>query len=88
MTEIFVALTGNELQIVLAQQDASVYFTKTHIADLKTVIENDRDQPDESAEDIGQSTVAAARRPGSGYVPSRVVPAAPAAFMPNRVSSR
>jgi len=48
MMEIFLAIASNELQIVLAQQDASIYFTKTHIADLKTVIESDHDQRDDS----------------------------------------
>lgn len=37
----FVDLAGNELDVVLAQKDTSIYFTKTHIADLKAVIETD-----------------------------------------------
>ena len=60
MIEGFVALTGTELQLVLAQ-DASIYFTKTHIADLKAVIEKDGGQPDETVDGLGQSVVAAAR---------------------------
>ncbi|BAV33390.1 hypothetical protein SCL_1076 [Sulfuricaulis limicola] len=42
MKDIFVELTGNELQIVLAQKHFMIYFTKTHIADLKRVIEIDQ----------------------------------------------
>lgn len=38
MREMFVEVTGNEIEVVLAQKDASIYFTKTHIADLKSVI--------------------------------------------------
>ena len=60
MMEMFAALAGNELQIVLARRDASISFTKTHIADLMTVIESECDQRDESADDLGQATVAAA----------------------------
>lgn len=39
--EMFVELSGNELEVVLAQKDATIYFTKTHIADLRTVIETE-----------------------------------------------
>lgn len=42
MLDMFVELIGNELEIVLAQENDTVYFTKTHIADLKKVIEVDR----------------------------------------------
>jgi hypothetical protein len=38
MMEMFIDLKTNELDVVLAQVDATIYFTKTHIADLKTVI--------------------------------------------------
>ena len=41
MAEMFGTLTENELGIVLAQTDATIYFTKTHILDLKTVIETE-----------------------------------------------
>ena len=37
--QLFLGLEGNELDVVLAQQDITIYFTKTHIADLKAVIE-------------------------------------------------
>lgn len=46
MRKMFVELTGNALDVVLAQQDATIYFTKTHIADLKAVIEKDLEEPD------------------------------------------
>ncbi|MBR1191475.1 sacsin N-terminal ATP-binding-like domain-containing protein [Bradyrhizobium sp. AUGA SZCCT0160] len=42
MRDMFVELSGNELEVVLAQKDATIYFTKTHIADLKKVIEVDQ----------------------------------------------
>lgn len=38
MQEMFIELVGNELEVVLAQKNATIYFTKTHIADLKNVI--------------------------------------------------
>jgi hypothetical protein len=40
--QIFSDIEGNEIDLVLAQKDHNIYFTKTHIADLKTVIEADR----------------------------------------------
>ncbi len=41
MKAMFSDLNGSELEIVLAQEDATVYFTKTHIADLLAVIRSD-----------------------------------------------
>lgn len=41
MLEMFLELAGNELEVVLAQENATIYFTKTHIADLRKVIEFD-----------------------------------------------
>ncbi|WP_221403629.1 hypothetical protein, partial [Croceicoccus naphthovorans] len=37
-----VNLDGEELEVILAQNDETIYFTKTHLADLKKVIEVDR----------------------------------------------
>jgi hypothetical protein len=54
MMEMLVALTGNELQIVLAQRATAVYFTKTHIADLKTLIKSDCDEARESTRGFGR----------------------------------
>jgi hypothetical protein len=39
MRETFQALTENELPVVLAEQDLTVYFSKTHIIDLKAVLD-------------------------------------------------
>lgn len=41
MKEMFVEMEGQQLKVVLAQSDATIYFTKTHIADLRAVIEVD-----------------------------------------------
>ncbi|WP_339862476.1 sacsin N-terminal ATP-binding-like domain-containing protein [Paremcibacter congregatus] len=38
MKDMLVELDGNELDVVLAQKDDSVYFTKTHITDLRAII--------------------------------------------------
>jgi hypothetical protein len=43
MRDMLTGLSGNELEVVLAQQDVTIYFTKTHIADLKKVLEVDED---------------------------------------------
>lgn len=42
MLDLFLEVEGNELDVILAQTDNTIYFTKTHIADLKAVIETDR----------------------------------------------
>lgn len=39
MLEVFAGISGNDLELVLAQEDTTIYFTKTHIADLKKIIE-------------------------------------------------
>lgn len=39
MMELFRALGGNELEVVLANEDKTIYFTRTHIADLEAIIE-------------------------------------------------
>ncbi|UFW77933.1 sacsin N-terminal ATP-binding-like domain-containing protein [Rhizobium sp. SU303] len=40
------AQAENELEIVLAQTDATLYFSKTHLADLRTIIEADQNALD------------------------------------------
>jgi hypothetical protein len=40
----FSALEGPELKVVLARTESTVYFTKTHIADLKTIIQVDHEE--------------------------------------------
>ena len=42
MRDMFAALTGNELEVVLAQRDTTVYFSRTHIVDLKEVVRVDQ----------------------------------------------
>ena len=39
MRELFLALDGNKLEVDLANEDNTIYFTGTHIADLEAVIE-------------------------------------------------
>jgi hypothetical protein len=41
MRDMFADLSGNELEVILAQQNATIYFTTTHVADLKKVLEVD-----------------------------------------------
>ena len=47
MQDTFGDLISNELEVRLARKDTTIYFTKTHISDLKTVIEVDQMKPDE-----------------------------------------
>ena len=44
MKELFLELVGNELEVVLGNEDMSIYFTKTHIADLRAVIAADESE--------------------------------------------
>ena len=39
MMELFLKLIGNELEVVLASEEGTIYFTRTHIADLQVIIE-------------------------------------------------
>jgi hypothetical protein len=45
MREAFQALQGNELSVLLSEQEKTVYFSKTHILDLKAVLEAERSLP-------------------------------------------
>jgi hypothetical protein len=45
MREAFQALADNELEVVLAEQDLTVYFSKTHIIDLKAVLDAEDSLP-------------------------------------------
>ncbi|WP_209629641.1 hypothetical protein [Methanofollis sp. W23] len=42
MGELFEKMQGNEMEIVLAKKPRKLYFTKTHIADLKAVIASEK----------------------------------------------
>jgi len=41
LKELFVGMADQRLEVFLAQEDATIYFTKTHIADLRQIIEVD-----------------------------------------------
>ena len=41
MKDLLLALDGNELELILADRPVNLYFTRTHIADIGTVIEID-----------------------------------------------
>ncbi len=42
MIDLFRKMSGNEFEIVLAQESTTIYFTKTHVADLRAVISADQ----------------------------------------------
>ena len=54
LKELFSAMTGQRMDVVLAQTNFSIYFTKVHIADLKKVIEVDAAQEGASAAPVPQ----------------------------------
>ena len=42
LTDTFEENENNELEIILAQKDASIYFTATHQLDIRSIIFSDR----------------------------------------------
>lgn len=40
----FLTMVGNELKVILAQEETCIYFTKTHVADLQAVVNVDREE--------------------------------------------
>ena len=51
LTDSIAQQTGNQVPVVLANQEVTIYFTKAHLADLQAVIKADAEAPssDESA---------------------------------------
>jgi hypothetical protein len=49
LIDVVKVLIGNEIEVVLAQIPITIYFTKTHLADLKTVINADAEVRGESS---------------------------------------
>jgi hypothetical protein len=47
MKSNFLEMTGNELRLMLAHKDLTIYFTKMHAADLRAVIESDTSEVSE-----------------------------------------
>jgi len=41
LKDLFMSMAGEELVVVLAQKRWPIHFTKTHIADLRTIIDID-----------------------------------------------
>lgn len=44
ISEMFMELDGDRLGVVLAQEDMTVYFTKTHVADLKSIFRAEEEE--------------------------------------------
>jgi hypothetical protein len=49
MRESFLAIGGNVLAVVLAERDLTIYFSKTHIIDLRAILDAEQSLPPESA---------------------------------------
>jgi len=47
LPDLFLGLCSNDPGVDLAGQDSTIYFTKTHIADLKAVVGMDDSKSDE-----------------------------------------
>lgn len=58
MRGAFQVIDGNELPVVLAEKDMTVYFSKTHIVDLKAVLEAEESLPPVPEEDAAESGLA------------------------------
>jgi len=59
MREAFQSIERNELSVILAERDLTIYFSKTHIIDLKAVLEAEDRLPPESSCDVPEDRVVA-----------------------------
>ena len=50
MCDVFLKVSDNEVEVVLAQENTTIYFTKTHIADLKQVIKVEQSEPSSASQ--------------------------------------
>jgi len=50
LRDLVVEMSGNELAVILAREDETIYFTKTHLADLKAIIGADQSEPETKAQ--------------------------------------
>lgn len=50
LTESIAQHTGNQLYVLLAKREESIYFTKTHLADLQSIIKAEASEP--SSDDV------------------------------------
>lgn len=57
LQSLFTKLTGNKLKVVLARNESKIYFTKTHAADLNTVVQADRTAGGKQDEELEQAVV-------------------------------
>jgi hypothetical protein len=57
MREDFQAIEGNELAVVLAERDMTIYFSKTHIIDLHAVLDAEESLPPEPEEEASPESV-------------------------------
>lgn len=58
MWEASQAIDGNELPVILAEKDMTVYFSETHIVDLKAVLEAEESLPPVPEEEGTDSALA------------------------------
>jgi hypothetical protein len=63
MREAFQAIKGNELAVVLAEKDMTIYFSRTHIVDIKAVLEAEESLPPWSEADVPEDTALAEGTP-------------------------
>lgn len=75
LREMVMDLVDNNLPIVLAKQDVAIYFTKTHLADLKVILEADQGD----SEDTGDGDLKANNTPDSAKHANRAEQARTAA---------
>lgn len=61
LQEAFKALQGNELPVVLAERELTLFFNKLHIVDLKAVLEAEDRLPPESSSDVPEASTLAER---------------------------
>jgi hypothetical protein len=68
-------LDGNVLPVVLAREDATVYFTKTYLTELKAIIGADEGEAEPTGSETGHETESA-RAAESGSLSGQTASAA------------
>lgn len=67
-----VNLVDNTLPLVLAKVETTIYFTKTHIADLQVIIAADKENTSEANETTSESTAVQADRKGHAEISAQI----------------
>lgn len=69
LKDMLIDVDGNHLEVVLADEDTSIYFTKTHISDLKAVIVSDEEVVETTEDNCESTDVDFVKKPTADLTP-------------------